>query len=163
MWSYGMPTSKWTRMPTTGIAARTDAAMAADDKTLVVFGGRDANDAFLADLLVLDLGSGSQKSFRTNVTARANAALAIVDGKLYVYGGQTAAGASDLLDVVDLWSGKSISSNHADVAALSGSGLQVDDSGVVTIVPGAVPGSSLPGGAYIGVPGKFAFVEERSP
>lgn len=36
----------------------------------------------------------------------------------------------------------------------------IDDEGLVTLVPGAVPNASLPGGALVGLPGELVFVEE---
>jgi hypothetical protein len=159
LYSYGVASGAWTLLTGQAATPRLDAAMAVDGATAVIFGGRDAKGAPLGDLVTVDLKSGATRTL-TTTAARANATIAVANGKLYVYGGEGTKGASDVLDVVALADGKLLSSTHVGVAASSGSGLAVDDEGLVTLVPGAVPNASLPGGAFVGLPGELVFVEQ---
>lgn len=160
LWSYGVASGKWTSIDAQATSPRSDAAMAVEGTSLVIFGGRDASGKALGDLVVRDLATGKTQSFATSLVPRANAAIAVRQDRVFVYGGQTDGAASEALDVVSLGSGKTISSSKVGIAATSGSAIGVDASGVVTLIPGAVPGAQGKAGAFVGLPGQLTFVAD---
>jgi Galactose oxidase, central domain len=161
LWSYDAGTGAFALVSAFAASARTDAAIAADASSLVVFGGQDAKGNMLSDLTIVDLATRKSRVVSTSLVGRAKAAIEIRGGLAYVYGGQSANGASETLDVVSLADGKVVSSTKIGVASSQGSGLAVQPDGWLTIVPGAVPKSSQLGGAFVGTPGQLTFVPEQ--
>jgi hypothetical protein len=150
LWSFGAATGKWTFVSAQVATPRVDAAMTTSGTSLVLFGGADANGTLLSDLVIVDPMSGKTQTFATGALPRANAAIVVDQGNVYVYGGHTAKAATDTLDVISLASGKLLSTRSIGIAASSGSALSIDEDGVLTIVPGAVPNANASGGAFVG-------------
>lgn len=158
--AYSVDGGTMTTVLAAAATPRADAAIDVDEASLYLFGGIDANGGVKSDLTIVDLAKKTTRVLQLAVTPRAGAAITVEKGMLYLYGGASSGGPSDAFDVIDLATGKVVSSTKLGVAAASGSSIVVDDDGIVSIVPGAVQGASVPGGAFVGLPGNMTFVVE---
>lgn len=163
LWKYDTVDHTWSVISLdVAPAGSQGSAMALSDQWLVIYGGRDDNQALSSQLFAMQRETGHFVTWQTNATPSLRSSVAVYQDRVWIYAGETEQGPSDVLREVSLQDGTLLREIHTGIASSGGAALGLDPDGTLSILALGQPAQSTQSAVLVGAPDQLVSVRERA-